>query len=496
MRIFISYRRSDSPSASRQLAETLKARFGAGDVFFDTRDVPVGTEWRREALRRVRESDVLLVVIGPHWVGTAHERLQHSRRDPAIEDVVRSEVETAFADGRVVIPVLVDDAKMPGRNELPLPFKPLADVQAHVVHHSSWQEDADALGTLLQDLARRPRRVNPVPAARPPLRRGRGDAERIACHLAESRMAIVLGTGTHAVDRDRPWRHGAGSLPDAAELAHHLAGRFRVEAESDDLARVAEHVSMIEGRVDLSRTLRELLVKTDAEPGSLHRMLAHLPGRLRAAGREGYQLVVTAGYDTALERAFDAAHEPYDLVVFAAAGEHRGRFVHVPWDDADGQRSGPIHVPNEYVDLPIDEDGAPERTVILKLHGGALDVGHGPPLPRDNFVITEDDYIGYLSQSPVAGLVPLQILNKVRDSHFLFLGYRVRDWTLRVFLQRIWREQHLEAHSWAVEEPALDAVEHELWERFGVDVLEAPMADFLADLEHEVDSLAETLVEP
>ena len=72
---------------------------------------------------------------------------------------------------------------------------------------------------------------------------------------------------------------------------------------------------------------------------------------------------------------------------------------------------------------------------------------------RDNFVITEDDYIGYLTQSPVESLIPLQILNKVRDSHFLFLGYRMRDWTLRVFLQRIWGEQPLEARSWAVAGP-------------------------------------------
>ena len=74
----------------------------------------------------------------------------------------------------------------------------------------------------------------------------------------------------------------------------------------------------------------------------------------------------------------------------------------------------------------------------MKLHGGTADLGREWRAVRDNFVITEDDYIGYLTQGPVESLIPLQILNKMRESHFLFLGYRMQDWTRRVFLQRVW----------------------------------------------------------
>ena len=66
---------------------------------------------------------------------------------------------------------------------------------------------------------------------------------------------------------------------------------------------------------------------------------------------------------------------------------------------------------------------------------------------RDNYVITEDHYIDYLSRSPVESLVPIQILDKLRDSHCLFLGYTMRDWNLRVFLKRIWGGQQLAAKS-------------------------------------------------
>jgi SIR2-like domain/TIR domain len=491
VRVFISYRRSDAPSASRQLAEALKLRFGSEEVFFDTRDVAAGSEWRRDAVRRVQEADVVLAIIGPHWVAVTEERAQRSKLDPSVEDVVRLEIETAFRGGRIVIPVLVDDAEMPPREALPRPFRPLADVQAQMLRHVSWERDVEALAEALAHIAERFRPARPPPEM-PARHAGAGrrtDPERIAAHLAGGSVVTVIGSGANAVDRDGPWQHGAGSLPNASELARHLARSFGVGSESDDLARISQIVSLTEGRVDLDHVLRELLIKVECEPSSIHRFAARLPGRLRDLEHERYQLIVTTNYDSALERAFEAVHEPYELVVFIATGEHRGRFVHVPWWDPDGRGPTPITVPNEYVELPIDEEGALERTVIVKLHGGGVDLGPAGQL-RENFVITEDDYIGYLTQSPISGLIPLQILNKLRESHFLFLGYRMRDWTLRVFLQRIWGEQRVGARSWAVEDPGVDTVDRELWDHFGVHVIEQPVLDFLNEVEYELGRLA------
>jgi hypothetical protein len=492
LQVFISYRRSDAPSASRQLAEELKLRFGVDKVFLDTRDVAAGAEWRSDALQRVQASDVVLAVIGPHWAAAAHDRARGSVLNSAAEDVVRSEIETAFIHGAMVIPVLVDDAEMPARETLPRPFRPLADVQAQVLRDASWERDLQALVETLTHLAARPRPCQR--ASEPPLPwpgpAGCTDAGRIARYMAEGAVVTVLGPGANAVDRDGPWQRDAGSLPDTAELARHLADWFRIGPETGNLAEVSQRVSLAEGRVDLCRTLRELLIKPDGEPTSLHRFVARLPGRLRDLGRECYQLVVTTNYDTALERALDAVHEPYDLVVFMATGPYRGRFVHVPWWDPGGNGSRPITVPNEYVDLPIDEDGALERTVIVKLHGGGVDPRSDAPHLRDNFVITEDDYIGYLTQSPVESLIPLQILNKIRESHFLFLGYRMRDWTPRVFLQRVWGHEQLEARSWAVA-AGLDVVERELWEHLGVNVVDHALTEFLTELEGELGHNAE-----
>ena len=74
MQVFISYRRTDAQSASRQLAEALKLRFGQKNVFLDTRDIATGAEWRSDTIGRVQAADVVLAIIGPHWAEAADDR--------------------------------------------------------------------------------------------------------------------------------------------------------------------------------------------------------------------------------------------------------------------------------------------------------------------------------------------------------------------------------------------------------------------------------------
>jgi len=114
--------------------------------------------------------------------------------------------------------------------------------------------------------------------------------------------------------------------------------------------------------------------------------------------------------------------------------------------------------------------------VIVKIHG-AVDGNVADYRWRENYVITEDDYIDYLSERPIESLVPVQILDKLRDSHCLFLGYTVRDWNLRVFQKRIW-EGILAARSWKVE-PAPDILEKDLRAQSNVDPYAADLGDYV-----------------
>jgi TIR domain/SIR2-like domain len=490
--VFVSYRRSDSPSAARQIADALKARFGADNVFFDTRDLAAGTDWHRDIEERVRASDVIVAVIGPHWVTIADERGRRRVLAPEEEDIVRTEIEAALRGGGRVVPVLVDDATLPARDVLPRPFRPITSLNAVSLRHASWDQDLETLVGALAAPA-------PVPAPPPataapagpeswepaPGGPGAGHYRRVAKALSRGALVPVLGAGVHAAVDAGEWRPGCGRLPDAGELARALAERSGLESESTDLAEIAQQVLAAEGPKPLERALRELLLDDPVDPGPVHHALARIPAMLRAAERESYPLLVTTTYDTALERAFERANEPFDLAVCVAAGKDRGRFLHIPWYDSEDRAIEPISRPNEYVEFPIDDYGDLSRTVIMKVHGGAVhDAPRGLPVPT-GFVVTEDDYIGFLSESSVENLVPIQLLTKLRGSHFLFLGYGVREWSLRVFLRRVWHEGEPGATSWAVQAGA-DEVDDDFWRTLEVERFDRSPADYLADLEQFV----------
>ena len=158
------------------------------------------------------------------------------------------------------------------------------------------------------------------------------------------------------------------------------------------------------------------------------------------------------------------------MVSYVAAGPHRGRFCHIE----PGGTGRVIDLPNTYAtELSLDR-----RTVILKLHG---QVDRGVYREWESFVITEDDYIEYLANSDVATAVPVGLAAKLRRSHFLFLGYTMADWNLRVILNRLWSDQPLSYRSWAVQ-PNAQPLEREFWRRRDVDVQELPLEDYVETL--------------
>ena len=243
---------------------------------------------------------------------------------------------------------------------------------------------------------------------------------------------------------------------DVADLAKRLAQRFDYSENGHGLPHVAQYVAVMKGSGPLYDELHSLL-DADAAPTSIHRFLAALPPLLRQRGLS-HQLLVTTSYDLALEAAFLDAGEEFDVVSYIAAGPQRGKFCHVA-PDGTGRL---IDLPNTYAtELSLEE-----RTVILKLHG---QVDRGPERQWESFVVTEDDYIDYLSKSDVAGAVPVGLAAKLRRSHFLFLGYTMADWNLRVVLNRLWNDQPLSYRSWAVQHEA-KPLELEFWRRRDVEV--------------------------
>jgi DNA-binding SARP family transcriptional activator len=282
-----------------------------------------------------------------------------------------------------------------------------------------------------------------APGAAPP---AEDHFEQVLDALFQGRLVAVLGT-------------------EIGELTARLAQRFDYVENGYGLPRVAQYVAVMKGSGPLYDELHTLL-DADAMPTPIHRFFASLPPLLRERGLP-HQLLVTTSYDLALEAAFLEAGEEFDVVSYIATGPQRGKFCHLR-PDGTGRV---VDLPNTYAtELSLDD-----RTVILKLHG---QVDRGPDRQWESFVVTEDDYIDYLSHSDVAAAVPVGLAAKLRRSHFLFLGYTMADWNLRVVLNRLWSDHPLSYRSWAVQ-PDAKPLEREFWKRRDVDVQELPLERYI-----------------
>ncbi len=281
----------------------------------------------------------------------------------------------------------------------------------------------------------------------------------IAERLAAGRIVPFLGAGANLADRgDEPWEPGSPFLPSGAELAAYLieCGDYPL-ANDDDLLRVSQYVDAEYGELDLYGFLRKVF-GAEYPPTSLHRLLARAARHLHEA-RLPQLMIATTNYDDLIERALADEGLECDVVWYDARekSKARGRFLH----RAPGEEAVPITRPNKYTGLPVTL----ERPAVLKLHG-CLDRRDERD---DSYVITEDSYIDYLSGRDLGALLPIALWQRMTGTSFLFLGYALRDWNLRVILNRIWQTQELTTRSWAVQREPLDPnvskIEQALWEK-------------------------------
>jgi TIR domain len=119
-KITVSYRREDSEAITGRIFDRLVGRFGKTSVFRDIDNIPPGVDFRTHIDEALETTDVLLVVIGRRWLGSAKPG---NARIHDADDPVRIEVETALKRGISVIPVLVNDTKMPTAAQLPKTLK-------------------------------------------------------------------------------------------------------------------------------------------------------------------------------------------------------------------------------------------------------------------------------------------------------------------------------------------------------------------------------------
>ena len=116
MKVFISYRRTTTAHVQNRLYRKLAEAFGAGQITRDTEFPPGDFEATLQA--SLKNCDVVLALIGPQWHTLTDD--QGKRRLDDKHDWVRREIETGLRNRKIeVIPVLIDDTKMPADEALP-----------------------------------------------------------------------------------------------------------------------------------------------------------------------------------------------------------------------------------------------------------------------------------------------------------------------------------------------------------------------------------------
>jgi hypothetical protein len=162
-KIFINYRRGDDPGNTGRLFDRLREAFEPEQLFMDVDSIAPGLDFVRALEQQVGQCDALLAVIGPRRLEATDQ--QGNRRLDDANDFVRLEIESALKQGKLVIPVLVGEARMPRPDELPEAIRPSARHNAVRLTHERFRADAQGLVKSLQQALQDPRKARRSPQA-------------------------------------------------------------------------------------------------------------------------------------------------------------------------------------------------------------------------------------------------------------------------------------------------------------------------------------------
>ena len=141
--VFICYRREDSADAAGRLHDRLVDAYGRDRVFMDIDSIPAGIDFVEHVSEQIARCSAVLVVIGKQWL-KAKDKGRRRRLDNE-NDFVRAEVAAALEQKIRVIPVLVQDAKMPTAADLPESISAFARRNAMELNASRWGTDVERL---------------------------------------------------------------------------------------------------------------------------------------------------------------------------------------------------------------------------------------------------------------------------------------------------------------------------------------------------------------
>lgn len=160
--IFVNYRVHDTAGETGRLVDRLKQHFSEDQIFMDIDKIEPGLDFTKAISKSLESCDVMLAIIGPHWLGINPSDNTSRIKNP--NDWVKTEISTALQRDIRVIPVLVDGGDLPGADELPPELQPLLLRQSYEISNKRWDYDT---GELINVLIKSGITPKPVPTPGP-----------------------------------------------------------------------------------------------------------------------------------------------------------------------------------------------------------------------------------------------------------------------------------------------------------------------------------------
>jgi len=162
--VFINYRTGDGDWPAAFLDDKFKRRFGADRVFRDATSLEAGHDFRYELRRRLERCTILVVIIGPSWL-TARDDSGRRRLDNP-SDYVRMEIEESLKRKIRVVPITLNDVRLPLADELPEEIADLAHRQCRVFRSRHYESDFEQIVSVIdEEIPRATENHDAVPAA-------------------------------------------------------------------------------------------------------------------------------------------------------------------------------------------------------------------------------------------------------------------------------------------------------------------------------------------
>ena len=264
--------------------------------------------------------------------------------------------------------------------------------------------------------------------------------ESILEQLGEGKVVPYLGSGVLRLDKNCP----IPSTPEA--LVAKLVAKSSVPHKLlKSLTGAAQFIENFKHRKTLVTGMNEAF-RVSATPNALHEFLADIRP----------PMIVHAWYDDLARKAF-AGKEDWGSVQGASQSEHFGEWTR--WYDPMGALA----------DAVVGETW----TTLLYEPVGSI-------APASNFLVSDTDYVEFLTEIDIQTPVPDKVKDLRKGRHFLYLGCRFNTQLDRILAHQI-SKRSSDKH-WAVLPDPPTRNELRFLEEHGIERIELPLEDFAAQL--------------